>query len=337
MIAQTPFAEHNSTHMTQSPLDDIRALALQLPPPDAKAGRATRALIQALPGQGACLGAVGPALIRWAEARGEVKPIAQRPALTLFAATHGGQGVDPKREADILAALAAGGMPVNFACGEAGVGLRAFELALDHPTPDPTLEDTLTERDCAATIAFGMEALADGPDIVLLSNTPSPGSQWAGLAMCAALDREAESHWRERDPRMELALRRTWPERDPLKTLMAIGGRDIAAMTGAILAARAQKALVILDGWGAAAAFMVCRALDAGAVTHCVFAEGERTLQMPGSPFPQGIPFEGGPKIRCAAADNAYGMAAVSALTQLKTAAAIVAKAPTIKQLGLDA
>jgi nicotinate-nucleotide--dimethylbenzimidazole phosphoribosyltransferase len=323
--------------MTRSPFDDIRALIQQLPPLDAKAGRAAQALIQALPGRGAHLGALGPALVRWASVRGQAKPIAQRPALTLFAATHGDGTTDPKREADVLAALAAGGMPVNFACGEAGVGLRAFELALDHPTPDPVSTDSLSERDCAATIAFGMEALADGPDVVLLSHTPSPGAQWAGLAVCAALGPDSENHWRERDPRLETALKRSWPERDPLFVLRSLGGRDIAAMTGAILAARAQKALVILEGWGAAAAYRVCEALDPGATEHCVYAEGERTFQMPGSPFPPGVPLETCPKLRCAATNGAYGMAAVSAFVQLRTAATVVAKAPPAKQLGLDA
>jgi nicotinate-nucleotide--dimethylbenzimidazole phosphoribosyltransferase len=323
--------------MTGSPFADIRALTAQLPPLDQKAGRAAKALLEALPGGGSHLGSVATALVRWASIRGEAKPIAQRPTLTLFAATHGGEGDDPKREADILAALAAGGMPVNFACGETGVGLRAFELALDHPTPDITEADSLSERDCAATIAFGMEALADGPDVVLLSNLPSLGGQRAGLAICAALDPESENHWRERDPRIEMALKRFWPDRNPLQVLRRLGGRDIAAMTGAILAARAQRALVILDGWGAAAAYRVCQMLDSESVAHCIFAEGERTLRMPGSPFPPGIPIEGCPKLRCSATDAAYGLAAVGAFVQLKTAALIAGKAPSARQLGLSA
>lgn len=323
--------------MPNRPFDDIRALIAQLPALDAKASRAAAMLVAALPGQGSNLGALGPGLVRWAGACGQAKPVAMRPTLTLFAATRQGYEGDPRREADILAALAAGGMPVNFACGEAGVGLRAFELALDHPTPDVVLNDALSERDCAATIAFGMEALAEGPDVVLLSHNPGPGSQWAGLLLCAALDRENEDHWRERDPKIDAAIRRIGKDRDPLNVLRRLGGRDIAAMTGAILAARAQKALVILDGWGAAAAFLVGKALDADAVSHCIFAEGERTLFVPGSPFPPGAPIEGAPKLRVAPADNAYGMAAVAAFVQLRTAAAIVAKAPTARQLGLGA
>jgi nicotinate-nucleotide--dimethylbenzimidazole phosphoribosyltransferase len=323
--------------MSRTPFDDFRSLAQQFPALDAKAGRAARTLLEALPANGAHLGALGLSMVRWAEVAGQAKPVSLRPALVLFAATHSDPKTDPKHEADVLAALAAGGMPVNFACGEAGAGLRALELALDHPTPDPTVEDTLSERDCAATMAFGMEALADGPDVVLLSHTPSPGAQWAGLAICAALDRDSENHWRERDPRIEAALRRTWPDRDPLSVLRRIGGRDLAAMVGAILAARAQKALVILDGWGAAAAYRICRWLDPGSVAHCLYAEGERTLQMPGSPFPPGVPVEDCPKIRCSAPDDAYGMASVQAFVQLKAAAMILAKAPPARQLGLSA
>jgi nicotinate-nucleotide--dimethylbenzimidazole phosphoribosyltransferase len=323
--------------MTRTPFDDIRALCAQLPDLDAKAARAMQTLIAALPGQGQDLGALGPALSRWAAVRGQAKPVAQRPALTLFSATHGGHDADPKREADILAALAAGGMPVNFACGEAGVGLRAFELALDHPTPDIRESDALSERDCAATIAFGMEALADGPDVVLLSNTPSPGAVWSGLCVFAALEPEGEPHWRAQDPGLDRALTRIGRSREPLDVLRRLGGRDIAAMTGAILAARAQKAFVILDGWGAAAAHRVVQTLDPDAATHCVLAEGERTLALPGSILPPGVPLEPTPRLRCSAASDAFGLAAVASFVQLKTAAAIVAKAPPAKQLGLDA
>lgn len=312
-------------------------MTAKLPPLDRKATRAAETLLAAMPGRGEGLGQAGPALVRWAAVRGQPRPVAQRPTLTLFAATHGGHRADPKREADVLAALAAGGMPVNFACGEAGVGLRAFELALDHPTPDVREKDALSERDCAATIAFGMEALAEGPDVVLLSHTQSPGAAWAGLCVFAALDPEGEAHWRASDPDIDRAFGRLGRARDPLEALRRFGGRDTAAMVGAVLAARAQKALVILDGWGAAAAYRVCQALDREAVSHCVFADGERRLALPNALFPPGVPIVDCPKIRCAAADDAGGIAAVAAFVQLKTAAAIMAKAPTAKQLGLDA
>lgn len=323
--------------MTRTPFDDIRALTQQLPQLDAKSGRAMTTIVTSLPDKGAHLGGAAAALERWAEVRGTVRPIAQRPTLTLFAATHDGHTASAKRQADILAALAAGGMPVNFACGEAGVGLRAFELALDHPTPDPVVEDTLSERDCAATIAFGMEALADGPDVVLLSHTPSPGAPWAGMAICAALHLDSANPWPTLDRRLAAALKRIGGERDPLFLLRAFGGRDCAAMTGAILAARAQKALVILDGWGAAAAYRVCHRMDADSVAHCVFADGAATLQLANAQTTQDIPLRDCPSLRCTATDDAYGMAAVAALVQLKTAAAIAAKAPSAKQLGLDA
>lgn len=60
--------------------------------------------------------------------------------------------------------------------------------------------------------------------------------------------------------------------------LRRLGGREIAAMAGAILAARLQGVPVVLDGYVATAAAAILHALDPCALDHClaghVSAEG---------------------------------------------------------------
>ena len=57
---------------------------------------------------------------------------------------------------------------------------------------------------------------------------------------------------------------------DPLAVLRCFGGRDIAGMVGAILAARHQSIPVILDGYVVCAAAAVLHKLDPEAISHCI-------------------------------------------------------------------
>ncbi|HWW25426.1 MAG TPA: nicotinate-nucleotide--dimethylbenzimidazole phosphoribosyltransferase, partial [Caulobacter sp.] len=56
---------------------------------------------------------------------------------------------------------------------------------------------------------------------------------------------------------------------DPLQALRQLGGRETAALVGAILAARVQKIPVLLDGYAAAAAAAVLHAIDPSLIAHC--------------------------------------------------------------------
>ena len=58
---------------------------------------------------------------------------------------------------------------------------------------------------------------------------------------------------------------------DPLEVLRRVGGRELAAMAGAIIAARHARVPVIVDGYVATAAAAVLFVIDPGAVDHCLF------------------------------------------------------------------
>src|ERR1700688_19867 len=59
----------------------------------------------------------------------------------------------------------AGGAGVTQACAAHGFGLKLYDLALDLPTADFTTDAALDERGCAATMAFGTEAVTDNVDL----------------------------------------------------------------------------------------------------------------------------------------------------------------------------
>jgi nicotinate-nucleotide--dimethylbenzimidazole phosphoribosyltransferase len=233
------------------PFDDIRALLFDLPPP-----APTDPFAQ--------LGKLGP-LAAWICAwRG--RPEVNRPILALYAGAHqGGDGADARAE---LEAIAAGEAPIAKAAQHLGAGLDVFDLAIDRPVPDIAQGAAMAERGCAATMAFGMEALAKQPDLLALGAF-GPGADEAALALITALGGGEAGSERARS-----AVERAKAEAgdDPLQLLRQLGGRETAALAGAILAARTQRVPVLLDGAPAIAAAAVLAALDPGAIAHCRLA-----------------------------------------------------------------
>ena len=67
-----------------------------------------------------------------------------------------------------------------------GIGLKVFELALDIPTADITEAAAMEEAACAATIAFGMEAIAGDVDVLCLGEM-GIGNTTVASAVYAAL------------------------------------------------------------------------------------------------------------------------------------------------------
>jgi nicotinate-nucleotide--dimethylbenzimidazole phosphoribosyltransferase len=59
---------------------------------------------------------------------------------------------------------------------------------------------------------------------------------------------------------------------NPLAVLARLGGREIAAMLGALIAARHHKIPVLVDGFVATSAAAIAHAVNPAAIDHCIFA-----------------------------------------------------------------
>lgn len=274
--------------MAASPFDDFRDLVNLLPEPETaavEAYRARDAQLTKIPGS---LGRLEEIAEWLAASTGKIPPKVEKPLVAVFAANHGitAKGVSAfpaEVTKQMVANYAAGGAAINQICMVSDIGLKVFELALDHPTPDISEEDAFDAQGCAATMAFGMEALAGGVDLLCLGemgigNTavasaiylalfggtaaewvgPGTGVQGAALANKAAV--------------VEQAVLRIGGEMDPFEILRRLGGREIAAMVGAIIAARHQKVPVVVDGFVTSAAAAIVHAMNPHAIDHCIFA-----------------------------------------------------------------
>ncbi|MCB1473538.1 MAG: nicotinate-nucleotide--dimethylbenzimidazole phosphoribosyltransferase [Rhodobiaceae bacterium] len=272
---------------TGLPFDDIRNLLSQLPGPDEDAAAAVRARDGDLvkpPGSLGRLEEIAEWLARW---QGKAPPAVTRPVVAIFAASHGvvvrGVAARPiKVNRQMVETFAAGGAAINQLCAGADLGLKVFDLALDMPSGDIALGPALDERDCAATIAYGMEAVAGGTDLLCLGEM-GVGNTTIAAALSAALFGGNGADWagrgtgiddaglqRKRDAVDAALAVHAGHLDDPLEVLRRLGGREFAAIAGAILAARFQRVPVILDGYAVTAAAAVLFRMAPGAIGHCL-------------------------------------------------------------------
>lgn len=266
------------------PFDDYRQLLRTLRGPDAVARDRAEARSAALSTQGPALGRLGEFAVWLATWTGR-DPQVLRPLVAVFAGTHAVArrlGGGPDGTAAQVEHAAAGGAAINPICASNDLGLKIFDLALHLPVADISAAPALDERGCAATMAFGMEAVAGGIDLLCLASMGEGGTVSAAALMMALHGGTAED-WvgfvgmpSQRAAaiaivQQALALHGAHLA-DPLEALRRLGGREIAAMAGAILAARSEGVPVILDGYAGVAAAAVLKAVEPTAIDHCVLA-----------------------------------------------------------------
>jgi len=275
--------------LTGQPFDDIRDLLRRLPEPDEAAAAAVRARDGRLtkpPGSLGRLEMIAEWLALW---QGRDRPRVDRPVVAVFAGNHGvvEQGVaayPAAVTAQMVANFQTGGAAINQICKSFGLGLKVFELALEKPTADITRDAALSEADCAATMAYGMEAIAESADLLCIGEM-GIGNTTIAAAMCHALYGGRPEDWvgpgtgvdAEGLKRKASAVARAVELHrahlgDPLEVLRRLGGREQAAMAGAILAARHNRVPVLLDGYVATAAAAILHAANPGALDHCLAA-----------------------------------------------------------------
>jgi nicotinate-nucleotide--dimethylbenzimidazole phosphoribosyltransferase len=280
---------------TGLPFDDIRALLRALPGPDETSRAQVLAREAELIKPAGALGRLEEIVAHLAAWQHRAPPRINRPLVAIFAGAHGvakkGVSAYPSEvNKAMLASFSNGQAAINQICKAHDLGLKVFDLAIELPTVDFTEGPALEEAACAATIAFGMEAIANGTDLLCLGEM-GIGNTTAAAAIHAALYGGPVMQWVGRGTGVDdagharkvaaveagLALH-LGALKDPLEVLRRLGGREIAAIAGAILAARIERVPVILDGYVATSAAAVLHALEPSSIAHClaghVAAEG---------------------------------------------------------------
>jgi nicotinate-nucleotide--dimethylbenzimidazole phosphoribosyltransferase len=266
-------------------LADVRRLLAGLPQPDAAAMAAAEARNGQLTKPPGALGRLERLAIWMAGWQGTDRPHADHPQIVIFAGNHGvaARGVSAfpaEVTIQMVANFAHGGAAINQLARTFGARLDVHPLDLDRPTADFTEGPAMTEAEVVAALRAGHDAVDPGADL-LVAGEMGIGNTTVAAALAAAL--YGGTGWAGRGTgvddaglaRKEAAVaaglaRHGQALGDPLEVLRCLGGRELAAMAGAILAARAHRIPVILDGFIACAAAAVLEKAAPGALDHCL-------------------------------------------------------------------
>jgi len=269
--------------------DEMRRLLAALPGPDLDAGTAALVRERQLTKPAGSLGRLEE-LVAWlATWQGKHPPVVRHPRTAVFAANHGiaAQGVSAY-PADVTAQMVqnfvTGGAAVNQLCESVDADLRVYEMALEQPTNDFSSTPAMDEATCARAMAYGMMAVEPGLDVLALGEM-GIGNTTSAAALCLALFGGNAEDWvgpgtgvegerlRHKTDVVGAAVALHKPAMtDPLGALRCVGGLELAAIAGAVLAARLARVPVVLDGFVSTAAASVLHALDRRALDHCIIA-----------------------------------------------------------------
>jgi nicotinate-nucleotide--dimethylbenzimidazole phosphoribosyltransferase len=268
-------------------LDEIRTLLAHLPGPDLEAGTAAAGRQAQLTKPAGSLGRLEELAIWLATWQARHPPRLDHPRTLVFVANHGvaARGVSAypaSVTAQMVQNFLVGGAAVNQLCRVVDAGLNVYEMNLDTPTGDIVVESAMTEEECAKAMAYGMIAVEPGIDALALGEM-GIGNTTAAAALCSALFGGAAELWTgpgtgvvgpaleaKRRAVAEAVARHQPDARDPFDILRRLGGLELAAITGAVMAARLGRVPVVLDGFGSTAAAAVLFAADPHALDHCV-------------------------------------------------------------------
>jgi nicotinate-nucleotide--dimethylbenzimidazole phosphoribosyltransferase len=273
----------------QATFAEIRGLIADLPGPDLDAGTAAAEREAQLTKPAGALGRLEELSAWLATWQGRHPPRIDRPRTCVFAGNHGvaARGVSaypPAVTAQMVQNFIAGGAAVNQLCKQVDADLRVYEMALEQPTADFTHSPAMSEDECARAMAYGMMAVEPGIDLLCLGEMGIANTT-AAAALCTALFGGDAATWtgpgtgvsgaalanKAKVVAEAVALHRP-AMTDPLHVLRHVGGHELAAIAGAVLAARMARIPVVLDGFACTAAAAVIWAIDRRALDHCVAA-----------------------------------------------------------------
>ena len=266
---------------------DLRAACLDLPSghPAASAAVAQREATLTKPPKS--LGRLEDLTAFLAHWQGHAPPRLDRVDILVFAGNHGvtKQGVSAypaEVTAQMVANFASGGAAINQLARAAGASLRVIPLKLEEPTADFTAEPALSEAEFLTAVAAGYSAVSPQSDLVILGEM-GIGNTTSAAAIAVALFGGGGARWAGRGTGIDddgLARKRAAIDRaldrhaallsDPLRLAAALGGRELAAILGAALAARRQNIPVLLDGFVCTAAVAPLYKLRTDTLAHAL-------------------------------------------------------------------
>ncbi|NFV82028.1 nicotinate-nucleotide--dimethylbenzimidazole phosphoribosyltransferase [Magnetospirillum aberrantis] len=270
-----------------SSVADIESLIAALPAADQAAAALWAARDPQLTKPPGALGRLEELSLWLASWQGRHPPRLETPRARVFAGNHGvaalGVSAFPAEvTVQMVKNFEHGGAAINQLCRTFGTELAVVSLDLDRPTADFTKGPAMDEAEFVAAFRAGMDSVPDDTDLLALGEMGIGNTTPAAAIACALYGGDADG-WTGRGTGVDNAglIRKTevvaagaalHKGKAPLEILRSLGGRELAAMAGAVLAARLKRVPVLLDGYVCTAAAAPLEAACPGALDHCVVA-----------------------------------------------------------------
>lgn len=272
--------------------DDVLAMAAWLPMPDDAAIAAARERQVQLTKPPGSLGLLEELAVFMAGWQGAERPKIRNAQALVFAGNHGicARGVNPYPQAvtaQMVANFRAGGAAINQLCRANGADLEVIALDLDRPTADFASGTALSEAECLDAMNVGAAALRPDADILVLGEM-GIGNSTVAAALATALFGGAARDWAgpgtgsdaagmvrkiaaiEAGLELHAGVIAAKDALRALRVLSAFGGREQAAICGAILVARQRRIPVLLDGFICTSAAAMLHGLSPSLLDHCL-------------------------------------------------------------------
>ena len=268
-------------------LAQFEAVLSALPAPDeatVQAARERNAMLTKPPG---ALGRLEDLALWYCGWRGHARARISAPQVIVFAGNHGvvKQGVSafpPEVTAQMVANFAAGGAAVNQLAAVVGARMDVHAIDLDRPTGDISRGPAMSEAEVDAALRLGWEAVDPSSDLLVVGEM-GIGNTTSAAAIALALHGGDAAVWTGRGTgltdaalshKAQVVARSVEVNAasgaDGLEVLRRLGGRELAAMAGALVRARMGRVPVVLDGFICTAAAACLDAVRPGALDHAV-------------------------------------------------------------------
>lgn len=253
---------------TRRPFDDLADLFTQIPVEDGASNSGPSVQVPEI--EGAPHDDISHILTWLGEWQLKTTPKLDESHICVFVSSYNGIG-DQNSLRGFIDSASMGQVPVAKLCKERGVGLRVLEMAPEMPH---VVSDSWPEKECMAATAFGMEATAAGGDILGLAAL-APGDDEYSLKFC----QEIVSRFIIVNQKGKQIYKGNTLALEVLDFMRSCAGREVAAMVGALIAARSRRLPVLIEGWSGLAAVSIVSAIDQASVDHVKVASIENGFQ----------------------------------------------------------
>ncbi|MBB5710945.1 nicotinate-nucleotide--dimethylbenzimidazole phosphoribosyltransferase [Sphingomonas xinjiangensis] len=257
-----------------------------LPGPDEAARAAALARQSVLTKPAGSLGRLEEIAVFLAGWQARERPRLDRSRVAVFAGNHGvaARGVSafpPAVTAQMVRNFREGGAAINALAGAAGLELMVVPLELGRPTADFTIGPAMSEDECLVAVNAGAAVVEPGLDLLVLGEM-GIGNSTSAAALCAASFSGSATDWvgpgtgvhgiqlSAKLAVVEAGLALHAGADAPLERLRRLGGHEIAALAGAVVAARMARVPVLLDGFICCSAVAPLAVTVPGVVEHCL-------------------------------------------------------------------